>query len=535
MKSLIFLQFVLLTISPRSTRGQFPSVCNNPYYIESKTCCPNNCGGPARGACRNIAGEVAAQWESADPAVTSIMLDAPNNPAKGTADARYQWPTVVFENVCECKGNYGGVDCNQCDYGWSGEYCDTKTLVTRKAFSRLTDEEKEAFVQATLDLKNEMGYWSVIVHEPSSYTTGSVTLQDVSTFNYFIFLHEYTARAHQQVCLEANNGVKIDFAHQGPVFPVWHRNYLLVIEREFQRIMDNDSFGLPYWQWEENDMSMFTPQYFGVPSHNDHEVVNVMGSVINPTNWNTICDLEYRRPNIPFCWPYWKPCNPEIDLAKQNPLQRGGISYYLPNTVEVQIAITAPSYDSADDEREFGIYSPRGSFRNRFEGYSSICSAAQCAGPRNTDTRFTSHMHNAVHVWIGGHMLIVPSAINDPIFNLHHTNVDRILESWFNRYANGSSNSQLLTAYAPVSGGHPGHNRDDYMVPFFPVRKPGDMYRIAAEFGYEYDELIPADLQDSDIPDCEGDTCPMCDADGTCYDCLENVCQQPENEITEEL
>ena len=62
----------------KSAWGQFPAICNRPENIETKTCCPNDCGaGQGRGTCRNITGEVMTQWERADPVVTEIMKDAP--------------------------------------------------------------------------------------------------------------------------------------------------------------------------------------------------------------------------------------------------------------------------------------------------------------------------------------------------------------------------------------------------------------------------------------------------------------------------
>ena len=519
-----------------SALGQFPAVCNRQENIQTKTCCPSNCGeGQGRGKCRNITAEVISQWERADPVVTGIMKDAPTNPQKLAADSRYLWPTVVFEYVCVCSGNYGGVDCSQCDFGWSGSNCNTpRTPVTRKGFGRLSSEEKQAFIRATLDLKNEMGYWSVIVKEPVNYSTGFVKLQNVTTYDFFVFLHDFAARAHPESCFIANNRVTIDFAHNGPVFPVWHRYYLLILEKEFQRIMGNDSFGLPYWQWEENDMSMFTSQYYGIPSHNRSTPANnVSGDVINTENWHTVCDLEYRMPRLPNCSDYWKPCNPAEDLLEKHPLQRGGGSYYLPNTVEVKIAISAPTYDSSNAAGSFGTDSPRSSFRTRMEGWSIICSAVNCTGSINRATVFNLHMRNTVHLWVGGQMACVPASINDPVFNLHHCNVDRILESWLQRYANTLPNSELLTAYAPVRQGHPGHNRGDYMVPFFPLMKAGHQYRIATEFGYKYDQLVIADMEDSNIPDCSAiimnsASCPICGADGTCYNCTQDMtCPQP--------
>ena len=189
------------------------------------------------------------------------------------------------------------------------------------------------------------------------------------------------------------------------------------------------------------------------------------------------------------------------------------------------IAIAAPSYDAADTSGMYFRFDPRTSFRSRLEGWNIICSAVKCTGPRDTRQSVDAdHMHNNVHDWVGGQMDDVPAAVNDPVFNLHHCNVDRILESWMQRFAGGQlSSSNLLPAYVPVSGGHPGHNRDDYMVPFFPLITAGEQYRVAEEWGYVYDELILADIPDDEILDCSNilpsTSCPICDANTTCINC----------------
>ena len=375
----------------------------------------------------NITSEVMQQWNNANSTIVGILRDTPNQPAKGTADARYLWPTVVFEHVCSCSGNYGGYNCMECDFGWEGTDCQTrKEPVIRKQFASLTKTEKNDFVDATRQLKSEMGVWSVIVAEPRNYSVGTVTLQNVSTYNLFVFLHDYVARDDSGACTDINDGNIIDFAHEGPVFPVWHRRYLLMLEREFQRIMNNNSFGLPYWPWEENDRSPFTEDYYGIPSNGfDPPATNVSGVFINPIEWNTICDLSYWQPNLNTCTPYWRPCNPANDLAAARPLQRGRANFlipngYLPNRVEVMMAIAAPSYDAADVDGQYLIDDPRTSFRSRLEGWNRICSAGNCVGQH-----YESHMHNVVHLWVGGQMSCVPAAVNDPVFNLHHCNVDQ--------------------------------------------------------------------------------------------------------------
>ena len=217
--------------------GQFPAVCNNQEMLNTKTCCPDNCGGPTRGSCVNIAQTVREQWENANTSVVEKLRTAPITEQKNRADSRYLWPTVVFENVCECVGNYGGYNCLECDFGWAGDDCQSpKQPVVRRRFSSLSENEKSELITATRNLKTEMGIWSVIVEEPSNYDSGTVTLQDVSTYDMFTFLHAYVARENHKKCKAVNNNITVDFAHEGPVFPVWHRRYLLILEKEYQRI-----------------------------------------------------------------------------------------------------------------------------------------------------------------------------------------------------------------------------------------------------------------------------------------------------------
>ena len=531
---LLGLFYLTLLLKPWSACGQFPAACNNPENLQSKTCCPNNCGGPTGGSCENITAQVVAQWELADPVITAVLKNTPNGPQKGTADARYLWPTVVFEKVCVCKEHFWGGDCTQCNFGWTGNECNTrKTPVVRKSFDQLATEEKQAYINAIRDLKNEKWYQSVvIVEEPKNYTSGIVTLQNISAYDFLMYLHHYAARDAMESCTAYNNAM-VDFAHIGPVFPMWHRYFLLLFEREIQRIMNNASFGLPYWPWQEDSTSPFTPEYFGVPASVIGPAVNVTGKLINPDDWNTACDIAYRLPGL-SCSEHWRVCNPAEDLAAHRPLQRGDpppVDIYLPNTVEVQIALAASSYDAVDRFGKYSFISPRKSFRSRLEGGSAICSAAHCVYPEPPLDSTTARMHNIPHMWVGGHMIWGVTSVNDPIFYLHHSNIDRILESWFHRFANGSSNPALLPGYIPVSGGHPGHNRDDYMVPFFPLVTPVQEYCIAENLGYKYDELISANIQDFNIPDCNevvpNGTCPICDANGTCINCISETCPAP--------
>ncbi|KAL9952796.1 hypothetical protein ACROYT_G040104 [Oculina patagonica] len=76
----------------------------------------------------------------------------------------------------------------------------------------------------------------------------------------------------------------------------------------------------------------------------------------------------------------------------------------------------------------------------------------------------------------------VPSASNDPIFPLHHSFVDRIYEKWLRKY---NKDASVLSVYDASIG----HNKDDVLVPLFPVYTHQQMFKKSFEFGYEYDDV----------------------------------------------
>jgi len=47
-----------------------------------------------------------------------------------------------------------------------------------------------------------------------------------------------------------------------------------------------------------------------------------------------------------------------------------------------------------------------------------------------TQPEFQTGMHDQVHVWVGGTMGRIPTAPADPMFWMHHANIDRIWSLW---------------------------------------------------------------------------------------------------------
>ena len=118
-----------------------------------------------------------------------------------------------------------------------------------------------------------------------------------------------------------------------------------------------------------------------------------------------------------------------------------------------------------------------------------------------TDSRGASYnslenMHNAIHSLVGngGHMSYIPYAGFDPIFWLHHANVDRLFAIWQAIYPNS-----YTTAEADAEGtftNAPGET-EDVKTPLTPFHSDsvGTLYtsataRLTRPFGYTYPEVV---------------------------------------------
>ncbi|MFM8251366.1 MAG: tyrosinase family protein [Planctomycetota bacterium] len=97
----------------------------------------------------------------------------------------------------------------------------------------------------------------------------------------------------------------------------------------------------------------------------------------------------------------------------------------------------------------------------------------------------STSMHNDVHNWIGGDMRTGASP-NDPVFFLHHANIDRMWHAWQEKYP--------LSPYVPLDMEPDAllfHRYSDRMFTYFDETvAPKDVLDISSR--YQYDTL--ADL-----------------------------------------
>ena len=180
--------------------------------------------------------------------------------------------------------------------------------------------------------------------------------------------------------------------HSNWFFLPWHRAYLASFERICRQITENDNFALPYWDWTTQPV---------LPAALTDATVG-------------------GQPN------------PLFDDTREVP----------PNTPIPADAIGAPVITQILAETNFEMF---GSTRPTGQ---SDTTAGWLRAPGRT-TQLEGQPHNGVHATIGGDMGDMGSPL-DPIFWLHHCNVDRTWARWI---AQGRTNTtDPLWATYPFNG-----------------------------------------------------------------------------------
>lgn len=270
-------------------------------------------------------------------------------------------------------------------------------MYTRVNQRNLTSSQRARFVKAVIALKRSGSY------------------------DKYVRLHaEYFAA-------DGESGLRM--AHMAPTFFPWHRQFLLVFERELQTI--DPQVTLPYWDWTTDNQptsALWAADFMGGNGRDSDGQVMTGPFAYQAGAWPItygVTDEKYLTRNL------GKPDRPIV----------------LPTEAELSDALEIATYDtdpwnSAPDTE---------GFRNEIEGWT----VSESMG---------GYLHNRVHQWVGGHMVGAASP-NDPIFWLHHAFIDLIWVRWQRLHPK----SAYLPAQ-PLAADDPEHGRvvslNEPMPPF---------------------------------------------------------------------
>ena len=163
---------VCIILSPRIVLAQIPTVCARVDNLRNLECCPDKCGADNdRGTCAEIG--------------------IPHNMT--TTDVRSNWPHY-FTRACNCSKNFAGVDCSRCKYGYYGNDCDKKQVLSRNSTPNLRDKpwwvKYYGILRAT---RTYVSGYTIVLNEREPGTTDLMTTT-VSLYDLFVWLHHFAAK-----------------------------------------------------------------------------------------------------------------------------------------------------------------------------------------------------------------------------------------------------------------------------------------------------------------------------------------------------
>ncbi|GGS34194.1 MULTISPECIES: tyrosinase family protein [Actinokineospora] len=252
-------------------------------------------------------------------------------------------------------------------------------------------------------------------------------LQLKANGGYDQFVREHIDRGN------ADSDFSVRVGHRSPSFLPWHRKFLLEFERALQAI--DPTVNLPYWDWTTAgaSSSLWANDFMGP---------------------NGTSSLNWRVNSGPFAqsggnWTL------TVRSDSANYLRRnfGSFGTTLPTATNVSSVMALSTYDTSPWNSQ-----STNSFRNYLEGFR---------GP---------NLHNRVHNWVSGTMAGFGSP-NDPVFWLHHCNVDRLWSQWQARYP--------TQTYIPTAGTTNVNDIDEPMDPWFGDATPRNMLDHSAWYTYQ--------------------------------------------------
>ncbi|CAG7929405.1 unnamed protein product [Penicillium olsonii] len=319
--------------------------------------------------------------------------------------------------------------------------------------------------------------------------------------------------------------------HSHVIFPIWHRPYVFLFEHVLYDIMVNDiipqfpedrqdgwreqaeSWRLPFWDWARNgrvpDLAKYPTTTVPKPEGGTVRIDNPLFQFRMPTDqpmrsegvgtentWQDDAEQEdYKNFGNAIGTSRWP------DEDDQNPNSEGWRHGVVNNR---KVADAFNSHEGYNDKN----HGPAAEMVYRLltvpMDYTTFASTNPTSKDQNVEEDLNiEYIHNNIHGWAGdaGHMGNVPVAAFDPLFFLHHCNIDRLFAIW--QALNPDKwLDNVHGDNATIRDSHGKEQAVNDLTPLQPFRKDEDGsywspegVRHTPNLGYSYPELPRWDAQ----------------------------------------
>ncbi|KAJ3205230.1 hypothetical protein HDU67_008978 [Dinochytrium kinnereticum] len=238
-------------------------------------------------------------------------------------------------------------------------------------------------------------------------------------------------RYHDFVAL---HGAGSRWFHGTPYFLPWHRYYTALLEKDLQIVLQNSTFAYPFWNWGTDastwnrvETGILTPEWFGTTGNGNEE-----GCVVDG-----------------FSKGRWIP-----NEGRSNCLIRG----YYPDADDESVSLYTEDYMLL----ALQVNPWTSENYTNYDGFREILEALP---------------HNNFHMSVAGdnynsHMGSTQLSVNDPIFFMHHNNMDRHWQYFQNAHPALANSFDGQASYPPWSSNMVNVTHSDLLIGFnVPVSK----------------------------------------------------------------
>ncbi|KAK5746411.1 hypothetical protein LTR17_000791 [Elasticomyces elasticus] len=260
--------------------------------------------------------------------------------------------------------------------------------------------------------------------------------------------------------------------HDSVLFPGWHRAYMALFEQQFLSVVNQiaasyptaqqaamkgaaSTMRWPYWDWAAHP----APGLPTFPNIVTQKTVSVKGPKGTVTINNPLFRHDFTDPSQMYYSPFnqWK-----VTLRYPN------------SNVNTASSVTGSAISAFD--------SIRASMQDQLYQLFSTCSdflhfSNDDAGSSTTScSNSLEGIHNTIHTTAGGpgtdtvsggHMTYLATAAFDPVFWLHHCNVDRLFAMWQTQYPSSYGASQAAPHDSWTIAAGSNQNADSPLKPFY--------------------------------------------------------------------